>query len=302
VATHHPLEHTALARLGARAVAREDPAYPRGLCDLADAPPVVFVRGGPIPAWETMVALVGSRAASPYGVRQAGRLAGDLARLGLTVVSGLARGIDAASHRGALEAGGRTIAVLPSGLDDVTPRHHRELAEEIAARGALLSEIASGPPRYRADFVTRNRLIASLAAATVVVEAATRSGALSTAAAARRVGRPVLAVPGDLDRDTAAGCHALLRAGARLCTGAADVLAALPRQTKDSGAPADPAPGAAARLLEALEVEPRSIETLAAAARLDVAEALAELLALEWAGVVESRPGQRWARPPRPRR
>src|SRR6185503_14015424 len=133
---------------------------------------------------------------------------------GFTVVSGLARGIDAAAHRGALDAGAGTVAVLPGGLDAIAPRHHRGLAEEIATRGGLLTEVASGEP-HPGHFIRRNRLIAALGAATLVVEAAERSGALSTAAAARRLGRPVLAVPGDVDRATSRGCHALIRAGAR---------------------------------------------------------------------------------------
>ena len=293
----------------------EDPAYPAGLKDLADAPRRVFVRGS-LPAADA-VAIVGSRAATPYGLEFACRLARDLAELGVPVVSGLARGIDAAAHAGALDAGGETVAVLPSGLDTITPAHHAALARRIAARGALLTEIESGGPRFRGQFVERNRLIAALAAATVVVEAAEVSGALSTAAAARNLGRPLLAVPGDVGRPTARGCHALLRAGASVCEHAGDVLRALgsgpegarrrepgrarDRAAADRGA-ARPNAGATAgpeaRLLAALSGSAATIDTLAARSGLAVEHVLAALVRLEWAGLATAEPGPRWKRTP----
>lgn len=285
-------EHAAraLERLGTRAPLVGEPGYPAALRALADAPRVVFVRGG-LPERARAVAIVGSRAATPYGIAQAGALAADLARLGCAVVSGLARGIDAAAHRGALEAGGTSVAVLPGGLDAVTPRHHAALAESLCTRGGLLSERASGPPPFRWTFVERNRLIAALCAATVVVEAAVRSGALATAAAARRLGRPVLAVPGDVDRETSRGTHALIRAGAALCEGAGDVLRAL-----EGGAPGGGGGPPLARLRAALRAGPRGTDELAGAAGLAVDETLALLLELEWAGVAVAVPGQRWRR------
>jgi DNA processing protein len=280
----------ALQRVGARAILRGEPGYPAGLLDLADAPRVVFVRGA-LPARARAVGVVGSRAASPYGIAQATALAADLARLGFVVVSGLARGIDGAAHRGALEAGGASVAVLPGGLDEVTPRHHAELAESLCERGGLLSERASGPPPFRGTFLERNRLIAALAAAIVVVEAAMRSGALATAAAARRLGRPVLAVPGDVDRETSRGTHALIRAGAAVCECVSDVLQVVDRGV-NPGARAAPA----MRLRDALGAEPRTTDDLACATQLPVDAALALLLELEWAGVVLAVPGQRWRR------
>lgn len=272
-------------------LARGGDGYPAALLGLADPPAALHVRGI-LPERDRAVAIVGARAATPYGRRIAGTLAGDLARLGFAVVSGLARGIDAAAHLGALEAGGPSVAVLPGGLDAIVPVEHRGLAERLAERGALVSEWASGPPRFRGAFVTRNRIIAALSAATVVVEAGEASGALATAAAARALGRPVLAVPADVDRPTSRGTHALLRSGARLCEEAADVLAAL----APLGAGAA---GAEGRLLAALGVEPEPLERLAIGAGLGVDEALAALLRLEWAGAVERRPGQRFARTPR---
>jgi DNA processing protein len=280
----------ALQRVGARAVLRGESDYPDGLLDLADAPRVVFVRGA-LPARERAVSVVGSRAASPYGIAQATALAAGLARLGFVVVSGLARGIDGAAHRGALEAGGASVAVLPGGLDEVTPRHHAELAESLCERGGLLSERASGPPPFRGTFLERNRLIAALAAATVVVEAAMRSGALATAAAARRLGRPVLAVPGDVDRETSRGTHALIRAGAAVCECVSDVL-----QVVDRGANPGARAAPAMRLRDALGVEPRTTDDLARATQLSVDATLALLLELEWAGVALAVPGQRWRR------
>ena len=281
-----------------RALRRDDPRYPVGLHDLDDAPPMVYARGALPPSPALAVAMVGSSAASAYGRAMAERLAGDLARLGVGVVSGLARGIDAAAHRGALAAGGATWAVLPSGLDQVTPQHHRELAETIALRGGLITEIERGGPRHSGAFVARNRLIAALAAATVVVEAAEKSGALWTAAAARRLGRAVLAVPGDVDRESARGCHQLLRQGATLCEDASDVLRAIEGSPVAHAAAPSLAPEAPAetRLWRALELEPRSVETLAGKAGLSLPETLAGLLALQWAGSARAWPGQRWAR------
>lgn len=278
-----------LARLGARALLESEPGYPPGLRDLADPPRVLFVRGD-LPERARAVAIVGSRAASPYGMACARHIARDLAALGYCIVSGLARGIDAAAHQGALEAGGASVAVLPGGLDAVTPRHHRELAETLCERGGLASEWPSGAPVARGVFVRRNRLIAALAGATLVVEAAERSGALSTAAAALRLGRPLLAVPGDIDRPTARGVHALIKRGARLCESAGDVLGAL------AGAGADAAPSAESRLLAALEGGAQPVEALASAAGLGLEETLSGLLRLEWAGAARALPGQRWAR------
>lgn len=277
-----------LERLGARALRPGEAGYPAGLRDLRDPPRVLFVRGE-LPVTGGAVAIVGSRAASPYGIARAGVLAADLARLGHTVVSGLARGVDAAAHRGALDGGGRSVAILPGGLDAVTPRHHAALAESLCARGGLASELASGPPPHPWTFLERNRIIAALAAVTVVVEAAVRSGALATAAAARRLRRPVLAVPGDVDRETCRGTHALIRAGAGLCECAGDVVRALGGAAGDAAAPHG-------RLRAALRATPRTADELAAAAGLPVEEVLALLLELEWAGAAEPLPGQRWRR------
>lgn len=290
-----------------------DDDYPAVFAALAHPPAAWFVRGDPLPDPGRAVAIVGSRSASSYGRTFAFRLASDLAGLGFTIVSGLARGIDAAAHEGALAAGGRTVAVLPGGLDAIVPAHHAALAGRIARQGSLGSERASGTPRNRWEFVERNRLIAALTAATVVVEAAERSGALTTATAARRLGRPVFAVPGDLDRPEAAGTLALLRTGALPCGSAADVVRALPRIRVTAHAPRAkrsclavappgtprgsevPHAGPGDRLLAALESGPVAIETLRARAGLELGELLAGLLRLEWAGLAIRHAGGRWS-------
>lgn len=287
-------------------IARGASGYPPRLLDLPDPPERLHVRGR-VPT-ATCVAIVGSRAASAYGLARATELAGDLAAAGLVVVSGLARGIDTAAHRAALAAGAVTMAVLPGGLDPVTPPANAALADEIARGGALVSEWPDGTNVRPGRFLERNRLIAALAAVVVVVEAAERSGALSTAYAALRLARPCLAVPGDVDRPTSRGCHALLRRGARVCENLADILEHLPEvagaaataRAEEHGsatatAMAPPATVAGA-LLALLERGPADVEALAARAGVDVSEALAALLVLEWSGAVVSLPGQRWSR------
>ncbi|MHC4403098.1 MAG: DNA-processing protein DprA [Planctomycetota bacterium] len=201
-----------------------DPAYPRALREIHDPPGVLFVRGSLHPRDAVAIGIVGTRHPSRYGLRQAERLAGSLARAGLTVVSGLARGIDAAAHRGALSAGGRTLAVLASGVMNVYPPEHGQLAAEVAAQGAVLSE---APPRadpLGGKFPQRNRIISGLALGALIVEAGQRSGALITARHAMEQGREVFAVPGRVDDRAARGCHRLIRDGAKLVETADDVL------------------------------------------------------------------------------
>lgn len=299
-----------------RHVRRDEPGYPARVLDLDDAPESLVVAGA-WPAGSPVVAIVGARAATPYGLAVAMRLAGDLVRLGAVIVSGLAHGIDAAAHRGALAAGGATVAMLPCGHDRITPPAHVPLAARIARDGAVVSEYAPGIAAHKGMFLARNRLIAACADAVVVVEAREKSGALNTATHARRIGRPLLAVPGDVDRPASRGCHALLRAGARLCEGPADVLAAIAHAVPPlaaAGASASAAAHAAGsiavhahapkvaspapvpvRLLAALET-PATLEACARAAGVSVAEAQAALVELEWSGLVRLAPGARWTR------
>src|SRR5690349_15136070 len=203
------------------------PRYPAALATLAPAP-ALWVRGALDPTDALAIAIVGSRRATPYGLEVAARLAGDLAARGVTIVSGFARGIDAAAHRAALEAGGRTLAVLGCGIDVVYPPEHARLAESVAARGALVTQFAPGTPPLPYHFPARNRTLAALALGVVVVEAAERSGSLSTAGFAADLGREVFAVPGKITSPTSAGTHRLLRDGARLVEDWTDVVQELP--------------------------------------------------------------------------
>ena len=204
-----------------------DATYPTLLNEIHDPPGILFCRGPLKPPDALSIAIVGMRRPSQYGLRTACRLAEELSRAGFTIVSGLARGIDAAAHRGALSAGGRTLAVLGSGVLNTYPQEHRELALAIAAQGAVLSEFPplSAPPR--GAFPQRNRLITGLSLGVIVVEAASRSGALISARHAMEQGREVLAVPGQIDSHRARGCHLLLKDGAALVESATDVLQTL---------------------------------------------------------------------------
>lgn len=213
-----------LARHGVRAVPFGSPLYPERLAALADAPACLFVRGEIAAFAARAVAIVGSRAPTPYGVAVAERLAADLARAGVLVISGLARGIDAAAHRGALAAGGRTVAVQGCGPDRVYPAAHRALAEAIAGAGAVVSELPPGTAPLPLHFPLRNRVISALAEAIVVVEARERSGTLSTVGHALEQGRDVFAVPGPIDRPTSVGPNRLLRDGAFVLLEARDLL------------------------------------------------------------------------------
>ena len=248
----------------------------------------MHVWGGALPARANAVAIVGARAATTYGLGIAERLARDLAARGVTIVSGLARGIDAAAHAGALAGGGRTVAVIASSLTCLTPESHRVLAARIAASGAVVSEVGEGGPFGRGAFVKRNRIVAALCAATVVVEAGEQSGALSTAAVARALGRILLAVPGDIDRPASRGTLELLRSGARICADAGDVLAVLTPAPSDSSDPET-------RLRARLDAKPASVEALAEASGLTPGETLARLLGLKLSGLALAHPGGRWS-------
>lgn len=209
---------------GVRILVDSDEDYPRMLAEIHDPPGVLFVRGSIEPQDALAIGIVGTRHATQYGLRQAERLAGSLARAGLTVVSGLARGIDAAAHRGALDAGGRTLAVLGSGVLNIYPPEHKRLADELVDRGALLSESPPQASPMAGVFPQRNRIISGLSLGSIIVEAGDRSGALITARLAMEQGREVFAVPGPVDSRNSRGCHRLIRDGAKLVENADDVL------------------------------------------------------------------------------
>jgi DNA processing protein len=198
--------------------------YPASLATIFDPPHLLYIRGNLLPTDANAVAIVGSRQCTAYGKRLAEKLAAGLAQRGFTVVSGLARGIDGAAHRGALKAGGRTVAVLAGGLSKIYPPEHADLAKEIQASGALLSETAMPMEPLAVMFPARNRLICGLSRGVVVVEAAERSGALITARHAGEQGRAVFAVPGPVDSPASGGTHLLLRQGAILVRGVEDII------------------------------------------------------------------------------
>lgn len=284
----------------ARTIRPGDREYPERLARLADHPAELRLRGE-LGGSARRVALVGSRATDEYGEDVARSLATGLARAGVSVVSGGARGVDAAAHRGALAAGGHTAAVLGTGVDVCYPAEHRALFEEIlGAGGALLSELPDGARGLRHHFPARNRIIAGLCDAVVVVRARARSGALITASWARSQGVPVFAVPGDVRDELSAGPLGLLRAGARLAASAEDVLrelgveAAAPAQRTLPGLDEVGAEGAA--LLGALTRRPRHADDVARAAGLPPGATLAGLLALELGGLCEQRPGHYFLR------
>jgi DNA processing protein len=240
-------EFAAGQRAGARLLRHGDPAYPAALADIADAPPLLWLRGDTGLLSRPMVALVGARNASSLGLRMARALASDLSQAGFVVVSGLARGVDAAAHAAALPGG--TIAVMAGGVDVIYPADNLTLAGEIAAHGLLLSEQPIGLEPQSRHFPARNRIVSGLARAVIVVEAAAKSGSLITARAALDQGREVLAVPGHPFDARASGCNILIRDGATLVRGAQDVIDVLghpapaePQATLTLAAPAPPAP------------------------------------------------------------
>ena len=291
-------ERAGAAALEATVVTLADPGYPAAVRDLPLPPPVLYCRGELPPA--PAVAIVGSRRATDYGREAAWLFARDLAREGVTVVSGFARGIDTAAHRGALDAPGRTVAVLGCGLGVPYPAgNHRELAAPIVhGGGAIVSELPLGAAASKLTFPVRNRIIAALGAATLVVEAAARSGSLITARCALELGREVLALPGRVFDETAMGCNALIADGARPALHPRDVLAELGLATPPDAPPAPPPlPGLAARLWQ--ELPPgvrRDAEELTGRCAAGADAVLAALLELELGGWVARLPGPVYAR------
>jgi DNA processing protein len=213
-----------MERHGVRPIALGAPDYPPSLTNIPDPPYILYIRGTLTPADANAVALVGSRHCTDYGRRVAARLAAGLVRAGVTVVSGLARGIDGAAHRAALQAGGRTLAVLAGGLSRIYPPEHADLGREIETSGAVLTETSMEQKPLAGLFPVRNRIISGLSKIIVLIEAAQKSGALITASHAADQGRTVMAVPGSVDAPSSGGTHELIRKGAVLCRGVDDIL------------------------------------------------------------------------------
>ncbi len=269
-------------------------------------PCLLYARGTIEPRDQLAIALVGSRRCTPYGVRVAERLAGALARVGLTVVSGLARGIDAAAHRGALKAGGRTLAVLANGLAQVYPPEHDDLAREVADAGAILSEMPMHQQPISELFPRRNRIISGVCLGVVVVEATPRSGSLSTARHAVEQNREVFAVPGPVDSLPSQGCHRLIRDGARLVETVDDILdelGPLVREVRPSPEetpvrhPAELTLSDLERsLLGRLDDDPVAVDELIARTGLTASQVLATLSVLEVRRLVRRLPGHQFVR------
>lgn len=277
------------------------PQFPRLLRELPDPPSVLYVRGQLVPADGLALAIVGTRGASNYGRAQAERFGRLLARAGLTIVSGLARGIDAAAHRGALDGQGRTIAVLSSGVHEIYPPQHVELAQEISEHGALISEMPPFTKPKKGMFPQRNRLISGLALGTLVVEAAERSGALITARHAGEQGREVFAMPGLATSPVARGCHALIRDGAYLTQDPEDILDQLGPLVQSIQISPETTVRHPAQLqlneqesavLQAIELEPTDINKVVSVSGLPVARVLSTLSVLEMRRLIRRVSGQ----------
>jgi DNA processing protein len=270
-----------------------DAAYPPQLLQIADPPPLLYIKGRPELLARPALAVVGSRNATAQGVANAAAFARTLSDAGLTVVSGLALGVDTAAHRGGLDGQASSVAVLGTGADIVYPARNRALAHELAARGALISEFPLGMGALPGNFPRRNRLISGLALGCLVVEAAADSGSLITARLAAEQGREVFAIPGSIHSPLAKGCHALIRQGAKLVEGARDILEELhlPAPAASTATPAaDISPGARL-VLDALGHDPCDPDTLAARSGLGASELNALLTQLELDGHIAALPG-----------
>ncbi len=309
-------ELATMAAAGVEVLLQDDPRFPARLKQIPYPPPLLFLKGTLLPQDDLALALVGTRAASYYGLKTCRRLAGALAVRGVTVVSGLARGIDTAAHQGALENSGRTLAVLGCGLDVVYPPENQKLYEQIPAQGALISEFPLSTPPEAKNFPIRNRIISGLSLGVVVVEAGERSGTGITVRYALDQGREVFAVPGPIDSPTSVGPHRLIQDGAKLVQEPEDIFQELPalakgqrplfaaparvRETATAAAPPPapasepPAPAPEDPLLALLGSDPLSLEELVRTTRLPAAAVLSRLTILELEGLIRELPGKRY--------
>ncbi len=285
-----------LAALGGQLITRDDPDFPEALRQIPYPPPFLYLKGSLTPNDRLAVALVGTRKPTHYGRKISYRLGRDLSLKGITVVSGLARGIDTAAHRAVVENGGRTFAVLGCGLDVVYPPENRELYNSIPAHGALISEYPLGTPPEARNFPVRNRLISGLALGVVVVEAASQSGAHITARYALEQGREVFAVPGPIDSPTSVGPHHWIKQGARLVESVADILSDVRLQPKAQDTllfhPESVAPVVEDPVIAHFQADPVHMEELILATGLPAAEVLGRLTMLELQGLIKELPGK----------
>lgn len=297
---NHPAVEQALVwsdAPGQHLVCLADPDYPQTLLQIPDPPTLLYVRGRLDLLNSAALAMIGSRNPTPQGSQNAERFAAALAQAGLTVTSGLALGIDAAAHRGALTASGNTVAFIGTGIDRIYPATNRQLAIEIAARGSIISEFPLGTPPVAANFPRRNRLIAGLSLGALVVEATVDSGSLITARLASEQGREVFAIPGSIHSPQSRGCHKLIKQGAKLVETVQDVLDELHWKSAPAEFPlqsesAQDIPG----LLHSMGFDPCSVDELAHLNGLTAGVVSVMLLHLELDGQVASLPGGRYQR------
>jgi DNA processing protein len=295
---------TEIARMAehhARLLALGTPSYPTSLAAIDNPPHLLYMRGELQPGDGKAVAIVGSRSCTSYGKRNAERMARELARRGYTIVSGLARGIDGVAHRAALDAGGRTVAVLAGGLSRIYPPEHTELAQAIEGAGALLSEALMDTEPRAELFPPRNRIISGLSQAVIIVEAAQRSGALITASRAAEQGRPVFAVPGPVDSPASGGVHELIRKGAILVRGVEDVLEELEGVSaavirEQPSAPPPQLEKSERQVWDFLSDGPRHLDEMVQQLHLSVPQLSGMLMMLEMRRVVRRLPGNRFER------
>lgn len=288
-----------LARMSARLVIQTDTEYPERLRQIHDPPPFLYTRGSFTSQDDLAIAIVGARTASTYGRKMARELAHELAGCGVCVVSGLARGIDSEAHQASLEAGGRTIAVLGSGLDVVYPREHIALAEQVAESGAVVSEFSFGSQPEAGNFPYRNRVISGISLGTVVVEATEKSGSLITAQCALDQNREVFAIPGPVTASRSRGPHRLIKDGAKLVESIDDILSeiapALARtdraEKNETSVPTVPLEPDEERLFQLFPEEAVQVDTLITGSGLEPARVLEVLLGLELKGIVTQLPG-----------
>ncbi len=292
-----------IQKTGCRIITLADNEYPPLLKETPDPPPYLYVRGQ-LGSCTQCIAVVGSRKATRYGISMARQLSSDLADVGFTVVSGMARGIDTAAHEGSLSVKGETIAVLGSGLSIIYPHENRPLADRISASGAVISEFSLDEPPNAYNFPKRNRIIAGMSLGVVVVEAASRSGSLITARLAGEQGREVFAVPGNINSKTSTGAHSLLKQGAKLVDTAQDIIEEFPylflksdvnHGNDHSVKPVKDLTADENRVYELLEPYPVHIDELSRRLEMDIGHLSGILMSLEIKGLVAQSPGKYFA-------
>lgn len=275
-----------------------DEDYPQSLSEIYDPPPFLFIKGSMAPSDKNSIALVGSRNASEYGRMTASKLAGELASNGITIVSGMAVGVDSSSHRGAIQAGGRTFAVLGSGIDIIYPRENKRLYQEISENGAVISEFFPGTGPSPGHFPRRNRVISGLSKAVIVVEAGQKSGALLTADLALSQGKALFAVPGQLSSKQSLGANDLIKTGAQILTSPDDIFSVLPELKNDYIVPdkkvVEDLSEGENLIFEYLSDSPRQIDYLVRKTNMTANDVSGFLLSLELRGLIRQLSGKRF--------